>query len=48
MPRTPRTLRTYPRPPQDNGIGLHFHTDLRDEFIERTIDISNPSCSPGR
>ena len=30
-------LRTYPRPPQDNGIGLHFHTDLRDEFIARTI-----------
>ncbi len=30
-------LRTYPRPPNDNGLGLHFHTDLRDEFIERTI-----------
>lgn len=30
-------LRTYPRPPNDNGTGLHFHTDLRDEFIERTV-----------
>jgi hypothetical protein len=30
-------LRRYPRPPRDNGIGLHFHLDLRDEFIERTV-----------
>ncbi len=30
-------LKAYPRPPNDNGIGLHFHTDLRDEFIERTV-----------
>ena len=30
-------LKTYPRPPQDNGMGLHFHIDLRDEFIEKTV-----------
>ncbi len=31
-------LRTYPRPPRDNGIGLHFHLDLRDEFIAKTVE----------
>ena len=31
-------LRDYPRPPRDNGIGLHFHLDLRDEFIAQTIE----------
>lgn len=30
-------LKTYPRPPHDNGLGLHFHIDLRDEFIEKTV-----------
>ena len=30
-------LKRFPRPPQDNGIGLHFHVDLRDEFIARTV-----------
>jgi len=30
-------LMTYPRPPQDNGIGLHFHVDLAPEFIQRTV-----------
>ena len=28
-----RRLQGFPRPPKDNGIGLHFHLDLRDEFI---------------
>ena len=31
-------LRSYPRPPKDNGIGLHFHLDLRDEFIAQTVE----------
>ena len=31
-------LQGYPRPPQDNGIGLHFHIDLRDEFITETVE----------
>lgn len=31
-------LRTFPRPQNDNGIGLHFHVDLRDEFITKTVD----------
>ncbi len=30
-------LRTYPRPPGDNGIGLHFHVDLAPELIQRTV-----------
>lgn len=30
-------LRTYPRPPQDNGIGLHYHVDLSPELIQRTV-----------
>ena len=30
-------LKAFPRPPQDNGIGLHFHVDLRDAFITRTV-----------
>ena len=30
-------LQRYPRPPQDNGRGLHFHLDLRDESIERNV-----------
>lgn len=30
-------LRTYPRPPQDNGIGLHFHLDLSDHHIAETV-----------
>lgn len=33
-----RHLRTFPRPPGDNGIGLHFHLDLRDFFIEKTVE----------
>ncbi len=31
-------LRRYPRPPRDNGIGLHFHLDLRDHFIAETVE----------
>ena len=31
-------LRAYPRPPQDNGIGLHFHLDLREEFVAETVE----------
>lgn len=31
-------LRTYPRPPGDNGLGLHFHTDLSDYNIARTVE----------
>lgn len=31
-------LRTYPRPPRDNGIGLHFHLDLSDHHIGETIE----------
>ena len=30
-------LKTFRRPPGDNGIGLHFHLDLRDEFITSTV-----------
>ena len=30
-------LRTFPRPNDDNGIGLHFHLDLRDEIIAETV-----------
>ena len=30
-------LRTYPRPPADNGRGLHFHLDLSDDFITETV-----------
>ena len=32
-----RRLQRFPRPPRDNGIGLHFHLDLRDQFIAETI-----------
>jgi len=32
-----RRLQGYPRPPRDNGIGLHFHLDLRDHFIAETV-----------
>jgi hypothetical protein len=31
-------LKHYPRPPKDNGIGLHFHLDLRDDIIRDTVD----------
>lgn len=30
-------LQRYPRPPQDNGRGLHFHLDLRDGSIDWTV-----------
>jgi hypothetical protein len=30
-------LKTYPRPAQDNGRGLHFNIDLRDETNARTV-----------
>lgn len=30
-------LRTYPRPAQDNGRGLHFNIDLRDTTIANTV-----------
>jgi len=33
-----RRLQGYPRPPRDNGIGLHFHLDLRDYFIAETVE----------
>ena len=32
-----RRLQTFPRPPKDNGIGLHLHLDLRDQFIQESI-----------
>jgi hypothetical protein len=31
-------LKSYPRPPKDNGIGLHFHVDLSPELIRRTVE----------
>ncbi len=31
-------LKRYPRPPQDNGRGLHFALDLRPESITKTIE----------
>ena len=31
-------LKTYPRPPHDNGRGLHFHLDLSDGSIARNIE----------
>ncbi|HRW04439.1 MAG TPA: hypothetical protein P5121_05065 [Caldilineaceae bacterium] len=30
-------LKTFPRPPRDNGRGLHFHLDLRDFSIAETV-----------
>jgi len=30
-------LQTFPRPPHDNGRGLHFHLDLRDHSIAETV-----------
>ncbi|MGE5602948.1 MAG: hypothetical protein ACM30E_07840, partial [Nitrososphaerales archaeon] len=33
-----RHLRGFPRPPRDNGIGLHFHLDLRDDFIAKSVE----------
>ncbi len=33
-----RHLQTFPRPPQDNGIGLHFHLDLSDHFIAKSVE----------
>ncbi len=30
-------LKTFPRPANDNGRGLHFNIDLRDETIQRTV-----------
>lgn len=30
-------LQTFPRPPLDNGRGLHFHLDLRDHSIDETV-----------
>ena len=30
-------LKRYPRPPRDNGIGLHFHIDLADPLIKETV-----------
>ncbi|NOX63907.1 MAG: hypothetical protein GXP42_18480 [Chloroflexi bacterium] len=37
-PENREHLRRFPRPPRDNGIGLHFHLDLRDEFIKQTVE----------
>ena len=37
-PENIERLKTFPRPPRDNGIGLHFHLDLRDEFIAQTVE----------
>ncbi len=31
-------LKTFPRPAGDNGRGLHFSIDLRDESIARTVE----------
>ncbi len=32
-------LRAYPRPEQDNGRGLHFGMDLRDESVRVTVNL---------
>ncbi|MFN2164852.1 MAG: hypothetical protein ACK2U9_01150, partial [Anaerolineae bacterium] len=37
-PENIQRLQSFPRPPQDNGMGLHFHLDLRDDFIRSTIE----------
>ena len=37
-PANRQQLQGYPRPPQDNGRGLHFHLDLRDESIAQTVE----------
>ncbi|MCL4395022.1 MAG: hypothetical protein M1482_09515 [Chloroflexi bacterium] len=34
-------LKTYPRPVQDNGRGLHFTIDLRDSLIASTVQNLN-------
>lgn len=31
-------LQSFPRPPYDNGRGLHFHLDLRDHSIAETVE----------
>lgn len=31
-------LKTFPRPQNDNGIGLHFHLDLREQFVRETVE----------
>ncbi len=36
-PENIEQLKTYPRPPLDNGRGLHFHLDLRDESIATSV-----------
>lgn len=36
-PANQARLRQYPRPPRDNGRGLHFHLDLRDESIAKSV-----------
>ncbi|NJN84113.1 MAG: hypothetical protein HC802_18780 [Caldilineaceae bacterium] len=36
-PENIELLKRYPRPPRDNGRGLHFHLDLRDESIARNV-----------
>jgi hypothetical protein len=37
-PENVEQLKRFPHPPDDNGIGLHFHLDLRDEFIATTVE----------
>lgn len=37
-PENIEQLKTYPRPPFDNGRGLHFHLDLRDESIAKSVE----------
>ncbi len=31
-------LKRYPRPPHDNGRGLHFHLDLRPSIVAETVE----------
>jgi len=37
-PENIERLKQYPRPPQDNGRGLHFHIDLSDETIAKSVE----------
>lgn len=31
-------MKKFPLPPNDNGRGLHFHLDLRDEILAETVE----------
>ncbi len=44
-PENTAHLKTYPRPAQDNGRGLHFNIDLRDTTISNTVPhLSSIHC----